>query len=156
MGLTAMEKSIGKDSSAPRLSIGPEESWANICLATTIACSVSSGESALKDWAKTWIKAFNLNDMTCGDFPITYPHPGEIGQDRIANSLVLTKPRTSGAGHSAGTATTFDAVGEGRIRGRSNRPGPRDSLIPPSKHGSPAKSNHGRQETRPSNWNKYG
>ena len=52
---------------------------------------VSSGRIGIEELAKDiGIKAFNLNDMTCGDF-ITYPHPGEIGQDRIANSLAAYK-----------------------------------------------------------------
>ena len=85
-------------------------------LPPTIAyCSVSPpAESALKDWAKTsGSKLFNLNDMTCGDFPITYPHPGEIGQDRIANSLAAYKTcELPALVIDVGTATTFDVVGE--------------------------------------------
>ena len=85
-------------------------------LPPTIAyCSVSPpAESALKNWAKTsGSKLFNLNDMTCGDFPITYPHPGEIGQDRIANSLAAYKTcELPALVIDVGTATTFDVVGE--------------------------------------------
>ena len=85
-------------------------------LPPTIAyCSVSPpAESALKDWAKTsGSKLFNLNDMTCGDFPITYPHPDEIGQDRIANSLAAYKTcELPALIIDVGTATTFDVVEE--------------------------------------------
>ena len=52
--------------------------------------------------------------MTCGDFPITYPHPGEIGQDRIANSLAAYKTcELPALVIGVGTATTFGVVGEG-------------------------------------------
>ncbi len=85
-------------------------------LPPTIAyCSVSpSAETALKNWAKaSGSKLFNLNAMTCGDFPITYPHPNEIGQDRIANSLAAYKTcELPALVIDIGTATTFDVVGE--------------------------------------------
>lgn len=84
-------------------------------LPPTIAyCSVSPpAEAALKDWAsESGSELFNLNALTCGDFPITYPHPDEIGQDRIANSLAVYKTcELPALVIDIGTATTFDVVG---------------------------------------------
>jgi len=76
-------------------------------------CSVvpKAEESLLEFVAKKKITAYNLNSKTKGSFPVNYPNPTEIGQDRIANSLA--------AYHIAdlpcividvGTATTFDIV----------------------------------------------
>ena len=76
-------------------------------------CSVvpKAEESLLKFVASKNITAYNLNSKTKGSFPVNYPNPTEIGQDRIANSLA--------AYHIAdlpcividvGTATTFDIV----------------------------------------------
>ena len=85
-------------------------------LPPTIAyCSVSPpAEAALKDWASgSRSELFNLNALTCGDFPITYPHPDEIGQDRIANSLAVYRTcELPAVVIDIGTATTFDVVGE--------------------------------------------
>ena len=85
-------------------------------LPPTIAyCSVSPrAEAALKDWARaSGTELFNLNARTCGNFPITYPHPDEIGQDRIANSLAAHRTSELPAlVIDIGTATTFDVVGE--------------------------------------------
>jgi type III pantothenate kinase len=85
-------------------------------LPSTIAyCSVSPrAEESLKNWAKvSGLKLFNLNPLTCGNFPITYPHTNEIGQDRIANSLAAYKTcELPALVIDIGTATTFDVVGE--------------------------------------------
>ena len=69
--------------------------------------------------------------MTCGDFPITLSHPGEIGQDRIANSLAAYKTcELPALIVDAGTATTFDVVGESEgYAGGVIARAPRDSLI---------------------------
>jgi type III pantothenate kinase len=75
-------------------------------------------------------KLYNLNFKSKGEFPINYPHPNQIGQDRIANSLA--------AYHSVqlpsividiGTATTFDVISQnGGYEGGVIAPGPQGFL----------------------------
>ncbi len=95
-------------------------------------CSVvPEAEKALLKYSKLKnIDLFNLSHETCGSFPINYPNPAEIGQDRIANSL--------GAFHSIqlpcvvidiGTATTFDIIStDGGYEGGVIAPGPQGLL----------------------------
>ena len=78
-------------------------------------CSVSPhAEQSLKEWSvHSGLEAFNLSNDSYGNFPITYPCPDEVGQDRIANSFAVH--RTSELPVivvDVGTATTFDIVGK--------------------------------------------
>lgn len=95
-------------------------------------CSVvPKAEKALLEYSKlNNIELFNLDHNSCGNFPINYPNPCEIGQDRIANSIA--------AFHTielpcividVGTATTFDIISpQGGYEGGVITPGPQGLL----------------------------
>ena len=95
-------------------------------------CSVSPlAEQSLKEWAvHSGLEPFNLSNDSYGNFPITYPCPDEVGQDRIANSFAVH--RTSELPViviDVGTATTFDIVGqEEGYMGGVIAPGPQGFL----------------------------
>ena len=95
-------------------------------------CSVSPlAEQSLKEWAvHSGLEPFNLSNDSYGNFPITYPCPEEVGQDRIANSFAVH--RTSELPViviDVGTATTFDIVGqEEGYMGGVIAPGPQGFL----------------------------
>jgi type III pantothenate kinase len=95
-------------------------------------CSVSPlAEAALKEWADhSGLELFNLSNSSCGDFPITYPYPDEVGQDRIANSFAVHRTSELPAiVIDVGTATTFDIVGqEEGYMGGVIAPGPQGFL----------------------------
>ena len=95
-------------------------------------CSVSTlAESALKEWSsRSGTKSFNLTNDSYGDFPITYPSPDEIGQDRIANAFATHRTSELPAiVIDVGTATTFDVVGqEEGYMGGVIAPGPQGFL----------------------------
>ena len=95
-------------------------------------CSVlpEAEKSLLKYINKKNINFFNLNYKTTVNFPINYPRPSQIGQDRLANSFAVF--------HSydlpclvidIGTATTFDVVSKnGGYEGGIIVPGPQGLL----------------------------
>ena len=95
-------------------------------------CSVvPKAEKVLLEYSQlNNIELFNLDHNSCGSFPINYPNPCEIGQDRIANSIA--------AFHTielpcividAGTATTFDIISpQGGYEGGVITPGPQGLL----------------------------
>lgn len=95
-------------------------------------CSVSPpAEGALREWSvNAGVEAFNLSNDSYGNFPITYPCPDEVGQDRIANSFAVHRTSELPAiVIDVGTATTFDIVGhkEGYMGGVI-APGPQGFL----------------------------
>ena len=76
-------------------------------------CSVSPiAESSLRKWcSQTGREAVNLKNDCYRGFPISYPRPDEIGQDRIANSFAAHRTSELPAiVIDVGTATTFDVV----------------------------------------------
>ena len=95
-------------------------------------CSVSPlAEQSLKEWSvHSGVEPFNLSNDSYGNFPISYPYPDEVGQDRIANSFAVH--RTSELPViviDVGTATTFDIVGqEEGYMGGVIAPGPQGFL----------------------------
>ena len=95
-------------------------------------CSVSPlAEQSLKEWSvHSGLKPFNLSNDSYGNFPISYPDPDEVGQDRIANSFAVH--RTSELPViviDVGTATTFDIVGQAEgYMGGVIAPGPQGFL----------------------------
>ncbi|MBT3667008.1 MAG: type III pantothenate kinase [Opitutae bacterium] len=95
-------------------------------------CSVlpQAENSLLKYLSFKMVEAFNLNHTTIGNFPITYPHPEEIGQDRLANSFAVFHSTDSPCiVVDVGTATTFDIVTKtGGYEGGVIAPGPQGFL----------------------------
>ena len=95
-------------------------------------CSVSTlAERALKEWSsRSGTKSFNVTNDSYGNFPITYPSPEEIGQDRIANAFAAHRTSELPAiVIDVGTATTFDVVGkEEGYMGGVIAPGPQGFL----------------------------
>lgn len=95
-------------------------------------CSVlpKAENSLLKYINQKNINFFNLSNKTKGNFPINYPKPSQIGQDRLANSFAVF--------HSTdlpclvidiGTATTYDVVSKtGGYEGGIIVPGPQGFL----------------------------
>lgn len=75
-------------------------------------------------------KLYNLNFQSKGKFPINYPHPKEIGQDRIANALaVYHSVQLPSIVIDIGTATTFDVISKtGGYEGGVIAPGPQGFL----------------------------
>jgi len=80
-------------------------------------------ESALGAFASS---TFRLTHENCGDLPIRYPNPGEIGKDRLANALATrTFHGTPAVVVDIGTAATFDLVTTaGGYEGGVIAPGP--------------------------------
>ena len=76
------------------------------------------------------IKLYNLNYKSNGQFPINYPKPEQIGQDRIANSLaVYYSVKLPCVVVDIGTATTFDVISKsGGYEGGLITPGPQGFL----------------------------
>ncbi|MDG1325815.1 MAG: type III pantothenate kinase [Opitutales bacterium] len=73
---------------------------------------------------------YNLNINSTGSFPISYPHPEQIGQDRIANAIAVYHTMDLPCVViDVGTATTFDIVSEsGGYEGGIITPGPQGFL----------------------------
>jgi type III pantothenate kinase len=73
---------------------------------------------------------YNLNNNSTGNFPISYPHPDQIGQDRIANSIAVYYTRKLPCiVIDVGTATTFDIITKsGGYEGGVITPGPQGFL----------------------------
>ena len=95
-------------------------------------CSVvPQATNALIKYAKDCdICLYNLNNNSAGDFPISYPNPEQIGQDRIANSIAVfyTKDLPCIV-IDVGTATTFDVITKiGGYVGGVITPGPQGFL----------------------------
>ncbi len=95
-------------------------------------CSVypMAEDSLLRFIRNKKINAFNLNNKTKGNFPINYPNPREIGQDRLANSFaVYYTSELPCIVVDVGTATTFDIVTQnGGYEGGVIAPGPQGFL----------------------------
>ena len=102
---------------------------------------------------------YNLNINSTGSFPISYPHPEQIGQDRIANSIaVYYTMKLPCIVIDIGTATTFDIITEsGGYEGGVITPGPQGfldflhqntSLLPKVKIGPHKPSNSIGRETQ--------
>ena len=95
-------------------------------------CSVvPQATNSLIKHAKDYdFELYNLNNNTAGNFPISYPNPEQIGQDRIANSIAVfyTKDLPCIV-IDVGTATTFDIITKsGGYVGGVITPGPQGFL----------------------------
>lgn len=95
-------------------------------------CSVvPQATNSLINYAKDYdFILYNLNNNSAGNFPISYPHPGQIGQDRIANSIaVYYTMNLPCIVIDIGTATTFDIITKpGGYEGGVITPGPQGFL----------------------------
>jgi type III pantothenate kinase len=95
-------------------------------------CSVvPEAENSLIEYSNiNNIKLYNLNFKSNHQFPINYPKPDEIGQDRIANSLaVYHSVKLPCVVVDIGTATTFDVISQsGGYEGGLITPGPQGFL----------------------------
>ena len=95
-------------------------------------CSVfpEAEKSLLNYISQKKVSFFNLSYKTVGNLPITYPHPSQIGQDRLANSFaVFHSTDLPSLVIDVGTATTFDVVTEtGGYEGGIIVPGPQGFL----------------------------
>lgn len=76
-------------------------------------CSVTPAADALVEEILQEItpNPFRLSFSNCGDLPIRYPKPNQVGEDRLANSLAARKIHgTPAIVIDVGTAATFDIV----------------------------------------------
>lgn len=95
-------------------------------------CSVvpQATKSLIKHAKDYDFNLYNLNNNSAGNFPISYPNPEQIGQDRIANSIAVfyTKDLPCIV-IDVGTATTFDIITKpGGYEGGVITPGPQGFL----------------------------
>jgi type III pantothenate kinase len=86
--------------------------------------------SLLKYLRSKRVEPFNLNYKTIENFPINYPNPEQIGQDRLANSFAVYHSEDMPCiVVDVGTATTFDIVSKkGGYEGGIIAPGPQGFL----------------------------
>lgn len=95
-------------------------------------CSVvpQATNSLIKHAKDSDFVLYNLNNNSTGNFPISYPHPNQIGQDRIANSIaVYYTMKLPCIVIDVGTATTFDIItNSGGYEGGVITPGPQGFL----------------------------
>ena len=95
-------------------------------------CSVvpEAEKSLIKYSDSNNVKLYNVNFKSNDQFPINYPNPEQIGQDRIANSIaVYYSVRLPCVVVDIGTATTFDVISKsGGYEGGLITPGPQGFL----------------------------